>query len=395
MVKLNKASKLGLLIILGLGVAFVTCKKKQQEGVESTQKESTGKNEILIGEVVSLTGSEATFGISTRNAIEMAIKEVNQEGGIQGNPVRAIVLDDQSKPEEAATAITRLITQDKVIAVLGEIASSRTLAMAPIAQQNKIPMITPSSTNPKVTQIGDYIFRVCFIDPFQGPVMARFAFETLKSRNAAILKDVRNDYSMGLSKFFKEKYEELGGKILVEQSYSAGDIDFKAQLTAIRAVKPDFVYLPGYYTDVGLIIRQARELNINVPFGGGDGWDSDKLYEIGGKALDGTYYSNHYSPDAKDPILQKFVSEYRTKHASTPDGLAALGYDAAKVQFQAMKKAKSLSGPDLRDAIAVTKDFHGVTGNISINEKRDAVKSAVVLKVQDLKQHYMQTITPD
>lgn len=378
-----------LLIISCLGLG---CKKK--EGSEEATSAALAGADIIIGEVGSLTGSEATFGISTRNAIDMAISEFNASGGINGRKIRVVVLDDQGKPEEAATAVTRLITQDKIVALLGEVASSRSIAMAPIAQQNKVPMITPSSTNPKVTEIGDYIFRVCFIDPFQGPVMARFVIEELKLKKAAILRDLRNDYSVGLAKFFKDKFTEMKGEVVIEQSYTAGDIDFKAQLTAIKAAKPDFVYLPGYYTDVGLVVRQARELGINVPFGGGDGWDSEKLYEIGGKALDGNYFSNHYSPDSEEPVLQKFVSTYKTKFGGVPDGLAALGYDAMVILGEAMKRAKSLSGPDLRDAIAQTKDYQGVTGKISINEKRDAVKSAVMIKIEGGRQRFVKTMEP-
>ncbi len=351
-------------------------------------------NEIVIGEVGSLTGAEATFGLSNKNGLAMAVEAVNAAGGIKGKKVRVITYDDQGKPEEAATAMTRLITKDKVTAVVGEVASSRSIAMAPIAQANKVPMVSGSSTNPKVTQIGNYIFRVCYIDPFQGPVMARFVIDTLKIKKAAIFKDIKNDYSMGLSQFFKEIFVKAGGQVVSEQSYSAGDFDFKAQLTAIRAAKPEFVYLPGYYTDVGLIMRQARELGINVPFGGGDGWDSEKLFEIGGKSVDGSYFSNHYSPDNQDPILQKFVKKFKEKYGAIPDGLAAMGYDAGQVLFDAMRRAKSLSGPDIREALATTKNFPAVTGKISINENRDAVKAAVIIKIENGKQKYVQTVAP-
>jgi branched-chain amino acid transport system substrate-binding protein len=224
--------------------------------------------------------------------------------------------------------------------------------------------------------------------------MASFASKNLKSRKAAILKDIKNDYSMGLTQFFKEKYVGMGGQIVAEPSYSAGDIDFKAQLTTIKSARPDFVYLPGYYTDVGLILRQARELGITVPFGGGDGWDSDKIYEIGGKALDGGYLSNHYSSDSKDPLIQKFVGSYRTKYGNTPDALAAMGYDAAKVLFNAMERAKTTKGPELRNAIAKTKNFVAVTGKITIDEHRNAKKPAVVLKIENGKQVYVTTVAP-
>ena len=320
------------------------CTKKDGAISNGQTAASSGASaqEILIGEVGSLTGSDATFGTSTRDGIDLAIKQANDAGGIQGKKLRVLVLDDQGKAEEAATAVSKLVTQDNVIALLGEVASTRSLAMAPIAQANKVPMISPSSTNPEVTKKGDYIFRVCFIDPFQGSVMAKFAYNTLKVRKAAILRDIKNDYSMGLAQYFIETFKKLGGEIVVDQSYSAGDIDFKSQLTAIKPKNPEAIFVPGYYTEVGLIGRQARELGIKVPLLGGDGWDSTKLKEIGGNSLNGSFFSNHYSPDDKSPRVQKFISEYKTMFGAVPDGLAAMGYDAAVVLIDAMKRAKSL-----------------------------------------------------
>src|SRR5215218_8579552 len=228
-------------------------------------------NEIVIGEFGSLTGTTATFGISTKNGIDMAMDEINAAGGVLGKQLRVIVEDDQGRPEEAQTVVTKLITSNEVIAVLGEVASSRTLAAAPVAQQNGIPLITPSSTNPKVTEVGDYVFRVCFIDPFQGFVMAKFAANTLKVKNVAILRDIKNDYSVGLADVFAKEFAGMGGRIAGDQSYSEGDTDFSAQLTAIRATNPQAIYVPGYYTEVALIARQARALGITVPLMGGDG----------------------------------------------------------------------------------------------------------------------------
>src|SRR5262249_55763605 len=253
----------------------------------------SGSKEIVIGEFGSLTGTTATFGISTKNGIDMAVDEANKAGGILGKQVRVIVEDDQGKPEEAQTVVTKLINKDRVIAVLGEVASSRTLAAAPVAQQNGIPMITPSSTNPKVTQVGDYIFRVCFLDPFQGYAMAKFATDTLKVKNVAILRDIKNDYSVGLAEAFSDNFTKMGGTIVANESYSEGDTDFSAQLTSIKAKNPQAVFLPGYYTEVGLVVRQAKKLGLTVPFMGGDGWDSVKLVEIGGDGMNGSYYSNH------------------------------------------------------------------------------------------------------
>jgi branched-chain amino acid transport system substrate-binding protein len=351
-------------------------------------------DEILVGEVGSMTGSEATFGVSTHRGVELAMNQINAAGGVKGKKFKVIALDNQGKPDEAATAVTKLITQNKVFAVLGEVASSRSLAMAPIAQQYQVPMISPSSTNPKVTQVGDYIFRVCFIDPFQGTVMARFALDTLKFKKVAILRDVKNDYSVGLADFFTETFKAGGGEIVVDQSYSAGDVDFKSQLTAIRSKGPQAVFVPGYYTEVGLIARQAKELGLNVPLMGGDGWDSPKLIEIGGPALNNSYFSNHYSAEDKSAHIQTFISEYKKAYGETPDGLAAMGYDAMKVLAEAVNRAPEVSRKAVRDAIAQVKDYQGVTGKISIDNERNAVKSAVVLKVANGKYQYQTTINP-
>lgn len=378
---------------------FTACTKKTEtvpqagSATTSAATQQTG-DEILIGEVGSLTGSEATFGTSTRDGIALAIKQINDGGGVKGKKLRVITLDDQGKPEEAATAVTKLITQDKVTAILGEVASSRSLAMAPIAQANRVPMITPSSTNPKVTEVGDYIFRVCFIDPFQGAVMAKFAANTLKVKRAAILRDIKNDYSVGLANFFTETFKRLGGEIVMDQSYSAGDVDFKSQLTSIKTKNPEVVFVPGYYTEVGLIARQARELGIKSPMLGGDGWDSAKLTEIGGNALVGSYFSNHYSADDKSENVQKFIADFKAAHGNVPDGLAAMGYDAAMVLADAMKRAKTLSNEDIRQALADTKDYPGVTGKITMDQNRNAVKSAVVIEVKPNGFTYKETVNP-
>jgi branched-chain amino acid transport system substrate-binding protein len=352
------------------------------------------QNAILIGEVGSLTGAQATFGISTRNGVELAVNEANAAGGVKGKKIAVRVYDDQGKPEEAANAVTRLITQDKVKVILGEVASTNSLAMAPKSQQAQVPMITPSSTNPKVTEVGDYIFRVCFIDPFQGAVMAKFAKENLKAQHVAILKDQKSDYSIGLTEVFTAKFTEMGGKIVATEAYSQGDTDFRAQLTAIRSAKPDAIYVPGYYTDVGLIARQARELGLKSTLLGGDGWESEKLFELGGSAVEGSYYSNHYSADDPSPTVQKFLTDFKKAYGAVPDSLAALGYDAAKVAIDAMKRAPDLNGPALRDAIAQTKSFPGVAGTISLDEKRNATKPAVVLEVSGGKLKFVTSIAP-
>jgi branched-chain amino acid transport system substrate-binding protein len=351
-------------------------------------------NEIRVGIYGSLTGPQATFGVSTLDGAQLALDEVNAAGGVNGKKIRVVSLDDQGKPEEAAVAVTKLITQDKVHVVLGEVASSISLAAAPICQEHKIPMISPSSTNPKVTQMGDFIFRVCFIDPFQGQVMADFAMKNLKAKKAAILRDQKSDYSMGLADFFIKRFKEKGGTIVLDQSYVAGDVDFKSQLTTIRAQKPDAIFVPGYYGEAGLVAKQARELGIKAPLMGGDGWDSSKLYEIGGSALDGCYFSTHYSSESTDPKVKDFVTKYKAKYGQVPDALATLGYDAAGVLVAALKKAKSLEGADVRDSIAATQAYAGVTGSISLDKDRNAVKPAVVLKIQGGKSSYVTTVKP-
>src|SRR5688572_12850426 len=384
---LRRAAALAAAIVF----TFNACKGGGTQGGPGQQG---GGDVILVGEFSSLTGGTATFGQSTHNAIMMAFDEINASGGVLGKKLKVLVEDDQSKPEEAATAVTKLISQDRVVAVLGEVASSRTLAAAPIAQNAKVPLISPSSTNPKVTEVGDYIFRVCFIDPFQGAVMAKFAANTLKLKKVAILYDVRNDYSVGLTKFFTETFKGLGGEVIGEQVFSEGDSDFCAQLTQLKSLKPEAIYVPGYYTEAGTIARQARELGITVPLMGGDGWDSPKLTEIGGQAIEGSYLSNHYSVDDPNPAIQKFVAAYKAKYNASPDALAALAYDAAYVLADAFKRAGTTDGPKVRDAIAATQGFAGVTGTISIDKNRNPVKSAVVLKVAGGKFQYVETIAP-
>ncbi|HEX4924716.1 MAG TPA: ABC transporter substrate-binding protein [Bdellovibrionales bacterium] len=379
---------------VALSVTAACTKKSGDTAAQGEGGKTASLNELLIGEVLSMTGSQATFGTSTHNGVDLAIKEANAAGGVKGKQLKVLTVDNQGKPDEAATAVTKLINQNQVIAILGEVASSRSLAMAPIAQANKTPMVTPSSTNPEVTAKGDYIFRVCFIDPFQGTVMAKFASDNLKLKKVAILRDVKSDYSVGLADYFAETFKKNGGEIVVDQSYSEGDVDFKAQLTAIKAKKPDGIFVPGYYTEVGLIARQARELGIKVPLMGGDGWDSPKLYEIGGDALDGTYFSNHYSAEDKSPHVQNFISKFKESYGVVPDGLAAMGYDAAKVLIDAMNRAPSLEKGAIREALAATKEYQGVTGKITIDQNRNAVKPAVVLKVEKGEFKYVSTINP-
>jgi branched-chain amino acid transport system substrate-binding protein len=342
-----------------------------------------GGDKVRVGVFMSLTGSTANFGISSVNGIKMAADEVNAAGGINGKQIELLVQDDRSDASEAATIVTKFVTQDQVHAVLGEVASSRSIAAAPIAQNAKVPMLTPSSTNPEVTKKGDFIFRSCFIDPVQGAAIAQFAAKTLNAKTAAIMVDRKNDYSTGLEKVINETFTRMGGKIVAVQSYQEGDQDFNAQLTSLKGGNPEVIFVPGYYNDVGLIAKQARDKGITVPLIGGDGWDSTQLYAIGGAALNGSYFTNHYSPYDTDPKVQKFVNDYKARYNSLPDALAATAYDAAKIMFDAIKRAPSLEGTAIRDALAATKEFPGVTGTVTFNENRDAVKPIVMIEIKD------------
>ncbi|HET6974780.1 MAG TPA: ABC transporter substrate-binding protein [Pyrinomonadaceae bacterium] len=341
-----------------------------------------GGDKVRIGVFMSTTGSTANFGISSVNGIKMAADEINAAGGINGKQVELLVQDDRSDASEAATIVTKFVTQDQVHAVIGEVASSRSIAAAPIAQNAKIPMLTPSSTNPEVTKKGDFIFRSCFIDPYQGAAIAQFAAKTLGAKNAAIMVDRKNDYSTGLEKVINETFAKFGGKIVATQSYQEGDQDFNAQLTSLKGANPEVIFVPGYYNDVGLIAKQARDKGITVPLIGGDGWDSEQLYKIGGTALNGSYFTNHYSPFDTDPRVVKFVNDYKTRYNSTPDALAATAYDAANIMFDAIKRSKSLSGTDIRDALQATNAFPGVTGTVTFNQQRDAVKPIVMIEIK-------------
>jgi branched-chain amino acid transport system substrate-binding protein len=362
---------------------------------------ASAQETILIGHYGSLTGPEATFGQSTSNGIKLAIKEVNAAGGVNGKQIVLKEYDTKGESKEAGTSVTRLVTSDKVVAVLGEVASSLSLAGGRVAQQYGVPMITPSSTNPSVTALGPMISRVCFIDPFQGYVGAKFAYETKNARNIAVLFDQTAAYSKGLKDDFKKAFTAMGGKVPAELAYSKGDPDFSAQLTAIRATNPDMIYVPGYYNDVGNIAQQARRLGINCPLLGGDGWDSSELAKIGKDAIVGSFYSNHYSPDQPEAAVRTFITKYQAEYkGETPDGLAALGYDAANLLFDAMKRSKSLTGTDLSAAINSTKGFAGVTGSITMDEQRNAQKAAVMVEMKkdekgEIRPVYAATITPE
>lgn len=379
-------------ICLVFSIFISACVQKGGPGSNGTSGDT-----IKVGVYGDLTGPTSSFGQSTKNGVELAVEEINAAGGVNGKKIEIVSEDDQGRPEQAKTVVSKLISQDKVQALLGEVASTNSLAAAPVAQEAKVPMITPSSTNPKVTETGDYISRVCFIDPFQGSVMAKFAANTLKAKTAAVIGDVNSDYSKGLTQFFEEEFNRLGGKVIAKEAYTQTDPDFKGQLTKIRNLNPDVIYIPGYYGQVGIIAKQARELGMNMPLLGGDGWDSPELWKLGGDALKNAFISNHYSAENPAPEIQNFVKAYKAKFNVVPDSLAALAYDAAKVLADAIKRAGTTESAKLKDAINATKDFPGVTGKITLDANRNAVKPAVVLELNPAegKFKFKETIAPE
>jgi branched-chain amino acid transport system substrate-binding protein len=386
---------IGAVALLGLTAGCNKSSNGPTDSGSGAGGTAAGENAIVVGEFASLTGSEATFGNSSHEGTQLAIDELNSKGGVLGRKVALKTEDTQSKQQESAIVVRKLISREKAVAILGEVASSRSLEAAPICQSSKIPMISPSSTNPRVTEVGDYIFRVCFLDSFQGAILARFAKNTLKSKNCAVITDVSQAYAVGLAKYFIEPFTKDGGKIAAEQKFSGGDKDFKAQLTAIKAGNPDAIFVPGYYTEAALICRQARELGITVPIFGGDGWEAPELLQIGGSAMENTYYSTHFSPESSDPRALDFVKKYKAKYNNKiPDAMAALGYDSAMVLAEAIKQAGATDGSKVRDALAGIKDFEGVTGKTTIDPHRDASKAAVVIAVKNGKFVQIETIAP-
>ncbi len=354
---------------------------------------AAAQDRIKVGEFASLTGGNASFGQSSHKGTQLAIEAINAAGGVLGQNLQLITEDDQSLAGQPATIVQKFIAEDKVVAVLGEVASSKSLEAAPICQQNHIPMISPASTNPKVTEVGDYIFRICFIDPFQGTVMAKFALAQ-GWKKVAVLTDVKQDYSVGLADFFVKYFTAHGGEVVKEQKYSTGDKDFKPQLTSLKGAQPDAIFVPGYYAEVALIGKQARLLGLKVPLLGGDGWVGDSLLKVAGNSLDGSFFSCHFSAEDKSPAVQDFVAKFRARYQETPDDMAALGYDSAMILAEAIKRAGTTEGDKLRDAIAATKNHPGITGNITLDAQRNAAKPAVILTIRDGGFKFQETVAP-
>lgn len=398
--KLNRTGLLAIFATLALGLS-TACKKQDQsntsENSSSTTSSASNGAEILIGAVFPMTGPIATYGQESVNGIKLALEKINQSP-IKGKLIKLIVEDNKGEPVDSANAVRKLIDIDRVHAVLGSVASSNTLAQAPIAQQAQVPLLTPASTNEKVTKTGDFISRTCFTDAFQGVVMAKFAKETLTKSKAAIVVDNSSDYSKGLAKVFKAKFEELGGSIVGDMNsltYTQKDTDFRSLIRKVMRLNPDVIFLPGYYTEVGLILKQSRQMGLEVPFLGGDGWDSPKLQELAGpNGIKNNYISSHFSADDTDPKVQEFVKEYTTRYNQKPGAMAALGYDGILVMADALKRAPNLKREEIQNAIIATNGFTGVTGNISLDENRNARKSAVVLETTATGNVFKQKVSP-
>jgi branched-chain amino acid transport system substrate-binding protein len=349
---------------------------------------------IKIGEFGSLTGDNASFGTSQNNGVQMALEEINAAGGVLGKKIELIVEDNETKQGETTTIARKLISQDHVVAIIGEVASSKSLEAAPICQASKIPQIATAATNPRVTQTGDYIFRVCFTDDFQAVVIARFVLEKLKLNKIAFMTDVKQDYSVGLTNIAKDYLAKNGATIVKEQSYSSGDKDFRAQLTDLKAAAPDVIIITGYYPEASLIAKQARQFGIKAILVGGDGWDGSSLIPVGGKAIEGAFFSNHFSVEDTSPIVQTFVQKYKQKYNAVPDAFAALGYDAMKLLADAITRAGAPDPEKIRAAIQETENFPGVSGKITIGKDRNAQKSAVIITIKDGAYKYAETIEP-
>ncbi|HEU4520693.1 MAG TPA: ABC transporter substrate-binding protein [Thermoanaerobaculia bacterium] len=350
--------------------------------------------DIPIGVFGAQSGPEAAFGTSTARGARLAADEINAAGGLLGRKIRLIVEDDQGRADEAASVVTKLITGEEVIALIGENSSNQSLAAAPIAQNYGVPMVSPSSTNPAVTQKGEFIFRVCFTDPYQGKALASFVRDTLKANTAAMLVDTKNDYSVGLAEFFGKEFAARGGRIVATQNYTGGDSEFRPQLTTIRSAKPDVVFIPGFYTDAGQIAIQARDLGITAPLVGGDGWDSPAVIEIGGKSVENSYFSDHYFVGDDRPVVQQFVAEMRKRHGKNPEATAALGYDAMKIVAAAIQRAGSLDRKAIRDQIAATKDYEGVAGTITMGADRNPIKPVAMIKIEGGEMRFAGWVEP-
>lgn len=362
---------------------------------------SKSDKDLKIGMIYELTGNTASYGTSAANGAKLAFKEINAAGGVLGKQIQLVTADNKGEPSESANAMSKVISQNKVVAITGFTVSSCGIAASAVAEANKIPFVAAATVNPRVTvdertgKVKEYTFRACFIDSFQGTVGANFALNGLKAKRTAVMTDTSSDYSKGLADVFKSTYTKAGGNIVGEESYLQKDQDYKPILTKIKAQNPDLIYIPGYYEDVGKIIKQARELGMNMPVLGGDAWDSPVLVEMGGaQALNNTFFTNFYSIEDKNPVSNAFVESYRKEYGKTPDSMAAMGYDAAKLLVDGIKRANSTEAGKIKDALSATKKFSSVSGEMSLNENHDAVRGVVIIELKDGKQVYKETVRP-
>jgi len=396
---MKNSRKLVALVIAGLLAFALTGCGAKPAGDSQGAGESKGE-EIKVGANFELTGAISSFGTSAVNGIELAFEEINAKGGVLNKKLKLEKRDNKSETTEATSVSTSLASDSSIVALLGPISSSNTNAAAQPAMDNKIPLLTPTATNPNVTvdesgKVKEYIFRSCFLDSFQGKITAEFAAKDLKAKKAAILVDNESDYSKGLAKFFQEAFEKAGGTIVATEGFLPKDNDFRAVLTKVKGKSPEVIFVPAYYESVGKIVKQSRELGLNVPMIGTDGWDSPKLVEIAGAAaLNNTYFSNHYTPEDPDEKVQAFVKAYQAKYNQTPDALAALGYDAAYMMAEAIKNSGDATPEKIKDALAGTKGFKGVTGEVSLDAQHNPVKSAVIIEMKDGKQTVKTKVRP-
>jgi branched-chain amino acid transport system substrate-binding protein len=355
-----------------------------------------GGGPVKVALLAPMSGQVKTFGESTKNAVDIAVAEWNAAGGVTGRQIQLVVEDSQCSAEPAVNAANKVIDQDGAKFIIGEVCSSASIPVSEIAVAKKVVQISPTSTNPSVTvgadgKVKPYIFRACFIDPFQGTVGANFALKTLKAKTAFVMLDQGNDYVRGLAEFFEAAFTKGGGTIVGKETYTKDDTDFSAILTKVADTKPDVLYLPDYYPIVNLVGAQVKQRNLNVVMMGGDGWDSADL-DL--KAADGGYFSNHYSAEDTRPIVQDWVKKYNAKYGAAPDALATLGYDAANMLFTAMKNSNSADPDKVKDALASLKDFNGVSGTMTIDAEHNPIKSAVVLQVKDGKVSFVESVAP-
>ena len=368
-----------LAVVLAVCVFTIAC---SQRNVPVNTGVNSNSGTIKIGVFLSLTGATAAYGISALNAFKLATEETNAAGGIAGRQVELVLEDDHSNTSEVAGIVTKLIQQDKVHALLAEPVSTRAMVAAPVAQQHKVVMISPAAIKPELTMIGDYIFRACFTSPAEGEAIAEFATNRLKAKRAAIILDGKNDYAVVLAGFFSESYKKLGGEIISQQNYEATDKDIAAQINAINAADPDVIFAPGFYSTAALVAREVKRQGSKALLIGSDGWDSPDLLKGAGDAFDGVYFANHFWVGSNDPLVSKFVSDYTAKFGVAPDAGAATAYDAARLLSDAIKRAGTTDSVAIRDALATTANFPGVTGRITIDAQRNAVVPVYMLRIE-------------